>query len=284
MSEITKHSMIAVLAAVCLTGLTRSVRGDETNVALSAAAQEAMTPANEDKWTFKAPLYLWAMALTGTTTLKGNNVRVDESFTDLKDNLTGGFMGYLELGKPQYGFYVNPNYFALSYSARKGPVKVTLDTNLWFIEMGGYYRIWNTEGNRPASLDVIGGARYWNLHNNLQLRAPIVGRSAVAETQWLLDPMIGLRFREYITPRVHVLAQSDVGGFNIGDHTSRFSWQLLGTLGYDFTMPLIKKPSTVFAGWRQINVQKTSGSSTVNQTAINLNFSGMLVGLNVELF
>jgi len=287
-----KYSIIAVLTAGCLSGMTRQARAEATTapeivsapVSVDTTAAAPATSAGEDKWTFNSPLYLWTPALTGTTTLKGNTVRVDESFTDLKDNMTQGFMAYLELGKPQYGFYVNPNYFALDFSGRQGPAKVQLGLDLTFIEMVGYYRIWNTEGDRPANLYVLGGARYWNLHENLKTKIPIVGTSTTADTQWLLDPMIGLRFNEYITKRVHIMAQTDVGGFNLCYQTSRFSWQLMGTVGYDFTMPVIKKPSTVFAGWRQINLQKTSGSSTVNQNAINLNFSGVLVGLNVQLF
>jgi hypothetical protein len=292
MKNLMKYPMFAVLTAVCLSGLTRQVRAEATTAPETATAPGSTdatvaTPATaseEDKWRFNSPLYLWAPALTGTATLKGNNVRVDESFTDLKDNMTQGFMAYLELGKPQYGFYVNPNYFALDFSGHEGPAKVDLGLDLTFVEMVGYYRIWNTEGDRPANLYVLGGARYWNLHENLRLKIPIVGVSETADTQWLLDPMIGFRFTEYITKRVHIMAQTDIGGFNLGYQTSRFSWQLMGTVGYDFTMPVIKKPSTVFAGWRQINLQKTSGSSTVNQNAINLNFSGILVGLNVQLF
>jgi hypothetical protein len=292
MRKSAKFSVAVILAIIGLAALARTARADSAvapapagaPAETTAVAQSQPPIADEDKWTFNAPLYLWAPALTGTATLKGNNVRVDESFTDLKDNMTQGFMAYLELGKPQYGFYVNPNYFALSFDGKEGPVKATLDLNLWIVEMVGYYRIWNMEGDRPASLCVIGGARYWSLHENIQLKLPIVGKSADADSQWLLDPIIGLRFNEYITKRLHVMAQSDVGGFNIGYQTSRFSWQLMGTLGYDFTMPLIKKPSTVFVGWRQINLQKTSGSSTVDQNAINLNFSGMLLGLNVHWF
>lgn len=274
-------STIAVLVLVCLNGLMLPVRADEiTSATAPQVAQEAASQ-DEDKWEFKAPLYLWAMALTGTVTLKGNNATVDQSFTDLFDHMDQGFMAYLILAKPQYGFYVNPNYFSLSFGGHDSSGnKVTLDTQMWAIEMAGFYRIWEYEGDRPASLYAVGGARYWNLHNNIKVK----GDGADAGTKWLLDPMIGLRFKERITQHVHVMGQSDIGGFNLAGQTSRFSYQLMGLIGYDFTMPVIKKESTVFGGWRQINIQKTSGSGTVNQDAFNLNFSGVVLGLNVELF
>jgi hypothetical protein len=278
MKDLTRQLAAAVITIVSLTGGFASAQTNET----SSMPQAGMTlgaTADEDKWTFNSPLFLWAPALNGTATLKGNSIRASQSFTDLYDHMDKGFMAYLELGKPQYGFYVNPNYFALNYDGKAGPLKATLDLDLLIIEMVGYYRVWNTGGDRPASLDVLGGARYWNLHENLQLKSRITGTSTDAETQWLLDPMIGLRFNDYITKRMHITAQADVGGFDLGYQTSRFSWQLMGTVGYDFTMPVIKKPSTVFAGWRQINLQKTQGNN-----AINLTFSGILLGLNVQLF
>ncbi len=279
------HVRVAVVAGavwLVLGSVVPTCRADVVTAPVSTDAPAAApaTSADEDKWTFTSPLYMWAAALTGTATLQGNNVTLDESFTDLLDNMDGGFMAYLQLAKPQYGFYVNPNYYSLSFDGRANGTKLTLDTQMWIIEMAGFYRIWDHAGERPAALYVVGGLRYWNLHNNLQVQ----GLGSTADGDWLLDPMIGLRFKEYITKRVHLMGQTDVGGFNLAGQTSRFSWQLMANIGYDFTMPVIKKPSTVFAGWRQINVQKTSGSGTVNQDAFNLNMSGILVGLNVELF
>ena len=298
MKKSAMYSVIVSLAIVSLAGFTRTACAEDA--APSPAGAPADAPADtmadttatemyarptasgggEDKWTFTSPLYLWAVGLTGTATLKGNTLTVDESFTELADHLDQGFTAYLQLAKPQYGFYVNPNYYGLNFSGKIGPIKSELDLQLWIIEMAGYYRIWEYAGTRPADLYVVAGARYWNLHENLRIK----GSGHTAETQWLLDPMIGLRFNEAITQRLHFMTQADIGGFNLAGQTSRFSWQWMANLGYDFTMPVIKKPSTVFVGWRQINVQKTSGSSTVNQTAFNLNFSGIQVGLNVALF
>ena len=283
-----KFTIVTVLAAVFLTGSI--VRADEAAAPAPAAPEMnsfASSAGNDpDKLVFTSPLYVWALGLTGTATLRGNIVRVDESFTELMDHLDQGFTAYLQLSKPQYGFYVNPNYYSLSFGGKLGGQHAELDTTMFILENGAYYRIWHFEGDRPGQLSLVGGARYWNLHNNLHAGAlgATPNDKSVAGTKWLLDPFIGLRFNEAITPRVHLMSQMDMGGFNLAGQTSRFSWQFETLVGYDFTMPVVKFPSTVFAGWRQINIQKTSGSSPVNQTAFNLNFSGVMVGLNCKLF
>jgi hypothetical protein len=287
-----KRAIVSVLTAVFLTGSLARVQADEAAAPVAPTAEPqansfSSSAGNDpDKWVFSSPLYIWAIGLTGTATLKGNNLNVDQSFTDLMDHMDQGFTAYLQLSKPQYGFYVNPNYYALNFGGKLGGSHANLDLQLFILEMGGYYRVWNYEGTRPAQLSVVGGARYWNLHENLHAKAlgTTPNDKSFANSDWLLDPFIGLRFNEALTDRVHIMAQTDVGGFNLAGQTSRFSWQLMGLIGYDFTMPVVKFPSTVFAGWRQINVQKTSGSSTVNQDAFNLNFSGIMVGLNVKLF
>jgi hypothetical protein len=282
MNTTLKHAVLAAIAVVCLTGIATSVRADETNAAAATSNEmvsRGMTPLSsgegDDKWTFNSPLYAWGIALNGTVNHQGDTIHVSQSFSDLFQHLDKGFTAYFELAKPQYGFYVNPNYFELTWNSSGSGNDYRLTTQLWIIEAAGYYRIWHMEGDRPAGLYVVGGARYWNIHNNLHEET--VG--ADASTKWLLDPMLGLRFKEFITPRFHIGAQTDIGGFDLAGQTSRFSWQLMATAGWDFTMPVVKFPSTVFLGWRQINDQKSN-----NNNGYNLNFSGMLVGLNVSLF
>jgi hypothetical protein len=303
MSKTIKHAVLAIVAVVFLTGIVATVRADEAAPAPTTSEQPAatsdtnaapaaptatnemvdrgMTPLStgegEDKWTFNSPLYAWGIAMNGTVNARGQTIDVNQSFTDLAQHMQKGFTAYLELAKPQYGFYVNPNYFDLRWTSHGSGPNYTLDTTLWIIESAGFYRIWNMEGDRPAALYVLGGARYWNLHNNLREQGTPAALGS--SNHWLLDPFFGLRFKEYITPRLHLGAQSDVGGFFNTGNTSRFSWQLMGTLGYDFTMPVVKMPSTVFAGWRQINDQKSNDNN-----GYNLTFSGILVGLNVQLF
>jgi hypothetical protein len=283
-------SRITAIVAMMMLAAAMWCQADEaaapTNQVLSEATLAATTSPDtdtSDKWTFNSPLYVWLAGVNGDLTIRGQSAHLDLSPTDVLNHLDVSFMGYFELAKPQFGFYAQPNYMKLSADGSAGPhIKANDDLQLWIVEFGGFYRIWQSSSDRPAELYAVAGGRYWNVHNELTLKSPL-GNTSGAGTTWLMDPIVGLRFQEYFTKRLHVRVQGDVGGFGISDDTSRFSWQLLPTVGYDFTMPVIKKPSTVFVGWRQINVQHLSGSGA-SKKSFDLNLEGALIGLNVQLF
>jgi hypothetical protein len=280
MRNITNRAMMIGLGAVCLSGLLRSARADDVTVASAPVAAPSAAGQDEDKWKFTSPLYLWGSGVNGDINFNGNSVHVDLPFDKVLDHIDLSIQVYAELSKPQYGFYAQPNYLKLSADGSEGPIKVNDDLQLWIVEFGGFYRIWHSDSDRPANLYALAGGRYWNIHNDLTIKNPL-GNTSVASTTWMMDPIVGLRFTEYFTKRLHVWMQADVGGFGISEDTSRFSWQVMPLLGYDFTMPVIKKPSTVFAGWRQINVQYLNGGGA---NSFDITFSGVLVGLNVNLF
>ena len=54
--------------------------------------------------------------------------------------------------------------------------------------------------------------------------------SASGNVGWV-DPLVGLRLRHQFAPGVNFVASGDVGGFGVG---SKFSWQALAALNYDF--------------------------------------------------
>lgn len=283
MSAAPKNPMIVVMAAVCLTGLLMPVHAEEiTSATAPQMAQQAEESQDPDKWTFNSPLYVWLAGVNGGISVKGRSAHLDLSPTDILNHLDVSFMGYFELAKPQYGFYAEPLYMKLSADGGAGHIKANDDLQLWIAEFGGFYRIWASDSDRRASLYALAGGRYWNVHNKLTVKDPL-NKVNVAGTVWMMDPIVGLRFEEYFTKRLHAWVQADVGGFGISDDTTRFSWQVTPLLGYDFTMPVIKKPSTVFAGWRQLNVQYINTTEATKQS-FDLTLQGVLVGLNVQLF
>ena len=54
--------------------------------------------------------------------------------------------------------------------------------------------------------------------------------SAAGTASWI-DPLVGVRLRHQFAPGISFIASGDVGGFDAG---SRFSWQALAALTYDF--------------------------------------------------
>ncbi|MDH3596713.1 MAG: hypothetical protein OEU09_09000 [Rhodospirillales bacterium] len=58
----------------------------------TALPAKAETDSGQDRWEFAGSAYLWAAGVEGTSAAGDE---IDISFTDLLDNLEGGFMGIL---------------------------------------------------------------------------------------------------------------------------------------------------------------------------------------------
>jgi YD repeat-containing protein len=98
-----------------------------------------------------------------------------------------------------------------------------------------------TPGSGTA-IDIFAGARGWwqRADASLALSGTVnIGDltrnadgtlSASKDVGWV-DPLVGLRLRHQFAPGMNFVATGDVGGFGVG---SKFSWQALAALNYDF--------------------------------------------------
>ena len=98
------------------------------------------------------------------------------------------------------------------------------------------------ECTAAAALDLYAGGRVWWQRADVQIvasgttnvfdlefsRAGVL--SAKGEVSWF-DPVVGARLRHQFAPGWNLAISGDVGGFGAG---SKFSWQALATLDYEF--------------------------------------------------
>ncbi len=297
MNNTTKHALTAIVATISLTALSMSARGDDqttppapivggpsTTPEFAAQPLQLEQPApvveDKDKWSFTSPLLFWFPALKGSATAKGRTADVDLDMGDIANHTDVGWVAFFDLSKDRFGVYVQPNYLKISGDAKSGGTSASLETQLWIVETAAHYNFWEWGGDYHGSLAGVGGLRWWQVHNDLKVKNPT---ASAGETTSLYDPFFGLLYNQYYTPKFHVRVQADVGGFDLGRDTSRFAWQVWPLLGYDFTMPVIKKPSTFFAGYRLLDSQHHTGSGA-NEQGYHLLFHGVTVGFNVMLF
>jgi hypothetical protein len=273
----TSRQKLATAVLVGTLGLTAPLLAQDTPVAgdKSAEAKPAgeLQPAAEpapDPWHFTLAPLLWASAVDGNVTVRGHKANVDTSFSDVVNHLDGALMLYLELRKKKFGFYAQPNYMKLSADGDAGPLSANDTMKIWIVEAGGFYQIGEWGQEKPLTLDATIGVQYLSLHNELTLKgAGGVINFKGSDTMDLIDPMIGLRVRKYLTTKLSLNIQGNVGGFDVSDHSSDLSWQAVGMLGYDFT-----KHFSLYAGYRALSVRKDSG-----QKGVDLLLNGMLLGL-----
>jgi hypothetical protein len=279
---LTGLAFTLTLALTPATLFAQSAAAGDTNAAPANPAMalpSSAVPA-ADQWRFTVAPLLWAAEINGNVTLRGNTADINVNPGKLLQHTEAAMMVYLEVDKDKFGWYAQPNYMKLGASGN-GSGEITQHFNfsdtlkIWIVESAFTYQLVQTEEKNPLTLDAYAGVRYWNVYNNLTIRdnlGTILGNPS--GTIQLTDPIIGLRMQKYLTDKFSVGLRGDVGGFGIAEHSSEFSWQAVGMLGYDFT-----KNFTLNAGYRALGIQKENGSGA-SQNGANLNFFGAIVALN----
>ena len=269
-------------------------------------AAQGGEPADEG-WILSAALYLWVTGMSGDLVVRGREVPIDISFSDLvnaSDTLFGLF-GYFEARKGRFGFGLDAAYSTVkaNLDARLtsvGPVDISLeggewDFKLFVLDFVGFYRFyevghWNeTEGTkrkRPLiAFDALLGGRY--SHEKIKLNGTVrstvtVGDNPIVDEAYpfslepsnnLVGPILGGRVLLWPTERVQLTLWGDFGGFGAGYD---FTWQLKGLGGYSFRM--FGLDSSVFAGYRSLHVENEieEGSETLD---MSISVHGPVVGL-----
>jgi hypothetical protein len=103
---------------------------------------------------------------------------------------------------------------------------------------------WGSTGapGSGTAIDVFAGGRGWwqkadasfaasGTVNVFDLTRNADGTLSASGNVGWVDPLVGLRLRHQFAPGVNFIASGDVGGFGAG---SKFSWQALAALNYDF--------------------------------------------------
>jgi hypothetical protein len=242
-------------------------------------------PPPPSKWEFSFTPYGWFIGIDGNATAAGHTANIDKNFIQIaeeSDYLTA-LMGYFEARKGRFGVFTDVVWADLGFPGNyqfqgspfsrfpgvKASIKgnAQLDYESTIIQAGAAYELakWQN-GPSYTALDVMASARYWNEDTNIKLNFTgkldvdfkrlglKVRRSrnfAVAggETLEWVDPVGGLRLRHRLASGSDLNLTGGVGGFGAG---SDFSWQAVGTYGFDVTMFGTTMRSVV--GYRALSV------------------------------
>lgn len=227
-----------------------------------------------DPWRFDFDIIGWGPAVTGDVTVRGRKIDVDASLDDLLHHLKGIAMFGVELRKEKFGFYAQPNWVKLKEDGNVGPLNSTLEQKLWIVDAAGFYQLLKWCEERPVTLDALVGVRYWHIDDELTVHGTggVINFNG-SDSNYLIDPILGLRGKMYFTQKFSLNLHGDVGGFGASDNSSDLSWQALGTLGYDFT-----RHFSVSVGYRALSVDKDSGSGP-NAKGLDTILHGFLLAL-----
>ncbi|NOD78497.1 MULTISPECIES: hypothetical protein [unclassified Ruegeria] len=196
-----------------------------TALATALAFVGTATFAEQDKWDFRAFIYLWAPELSGTT-VTGQDMTL--SFSDLLDNLDFGLMGALEANKGPISILGDFQYLDLSsdQDAAVGPgIPATADasvTGFVFTGSAGY----DFRHAYPGQLVGYGGFRYLDLDTTANLSVG-AGSQRVSGSISNFDAIVGVRGVQPLADKWALSFIADVGA---GE--SDLTWQAGVTFDY----------------------------------------------------
>ena len=229
---------------------TKSVALGLLFTVLAASPVAAQAPAG-DAWKVTVVPYLLGAAMNGTAAVKGQDVTIDMSASDIFSNLQFGAMGLVVARKGVWGVGGDAIWMSLGANGTApGPLgRVTGSADM----SQGAFAFYGLRRLAPYA-DVFFGGRVNYLSTNLRINSPLQVRSVDGSKTWF-DPLVGLQLR---TPengkRWHAQVYTEFGGFGVG---STFTWQIFPTVGVDLT----KRASLEF-GYRWLDIDYSSGENT----------------------
>jgi hypothetical protein len=249
---------------------------------MSATAQAQSPP---DELQFRATIYGWFPALSGTTEFPSgaSGPSIDVSARDLISSLKMAFMGTLEVRSGQWGGLVDWVYSNVdgeksrtrdfSIHGQQLPVSLTanlsLDVKTNILTLAGTYSFIE----KPAySTGLVFGARMldldqtlvWSFNGPGPLGIAPSGTRDVSATNW--DAIIGVRGRARFGDglRWFVPYYADIGSGN-----SSLTWQAILGAGYSFGW------GDLLVAWRYLDYDFKSGKSVQS-----LSFNGVAAGVS----
>ena len=178
----------------------------------------AAAQAPSDKWDVVVEPYFMGAAMSGTTTVRGRDVDVDVSASDIFSNLQFGAMGLVVARKGNWGFGADAIWMALGTTVHN----TNVDFNQGAFAFYGLRRL-------GSAADLTLGLRVNTLQGKLGFKT--LGVDVSQDKTWV-DPLVGLTLRSPREHRVRLPVYTEIGGFGAG---SDFAWQIFPTVGFKLT-------------------------------------------------
>jgi hypothetical protein len=245
-----------------------------------AADFDQVRMAPQSDWTVIVSPYVWAASLKGDASLAGFDTDVDVPFKDTLDHLDLALMGNIELTNGQWGVYFDGQYVRTSQDEELLSHEIGLDIKMTTLAVGAFYQIYEQElgGNtvfgkpRTLSIEPTIGLRW----SKLEADVSVAGLNASKSADWT-DPFVGLRLNADLSERWNLVAEADVGGFDIG---SKLSVNAQAYLGYRTEM--LGQPTILRAGYRLLYQDYESDDFTgVNKFRWDVNQHGPVIGFSM---
>ena len=195
-----------------------------------ALAGLSFAEANEG-WVFTVAPYVWATGMEGevATLPPADPADIDLSFGNVLEDLDLSLMSFAEARKGRIGFFAEIFYVSVSTDAET-PGRIysgaAYQQDFWALSIGGSFAVIQDQAQH---IDVVGGIRFWDLDNEINLKAGVAAAADRTEHENWTDFIVGARGRARLGQRWYLTgwAVSAVAG------DSDSAWDVLATIGYE---------------------------------------------------
>jgi hypothetical protein len=197
----------------------------------SAAATAPSTtppPSATEAWQGEVVPYLWGSGIEGPVGIGNRTADIDASFANILNHLHFAAMGLAEVRRDKLVVLSDVIYTDLrGQHATPGPLfsRVDPQQRMFILTPEGGYRILDSG---DASLDVVGGIRYWRLKSELQFQSGVLPGIGLEATRNWVDGIVGARARRTLPRKWWASAYGDLGAGG-----SDFTCQIVGNAGLD---------------------------------------------------
>ncbi|WP_395660386.1 hypothetical protein [Aestuariivirga sp.] len=259
-------------------------------MAPATAADLAPSP-DTGEWKFTLAPYAWAAGLNGDVGLFGfSPVDIDIPFSDIIQNLDFAAMGVAEAHNGTWGVFADLNYISLSAGGSRSralerdilerfDVEAQVNASADITEfIGTVMGEWRAVNSDEMTLDLMAGARYWNIDNDIKVTGSVSGSGPLGTeitrqvsgsdgASWI-DPMLGIKSRIDTDTPFYLTGWGLIGGFGVG---SDFNWDVMGGVGYEWT----DRFSTVL-GYRALGVDYANDGFVYDVIQQGVAFGGVI--------
>lgn len=195
------------------------------------AAVPVTPPSADPGWEFTLTAYAPLMGLDGSTGITPFLAEVDVPFTDLVDEIDGGFMAYFNARKDRWS--ITGDFMWIKASASTTPTAFTYVGFQQEQTMANLALGYSLVRDDNTLLEILGGVAYTGLDLDIDLtdvRFPALGGVRSASEDWI-DPFVGLVFHHRFNDKWMFFARADFGSFDV---SSDEYWQAFLGFTYSF--------------------------------------------------
>lgn len=190
---------------------------------LTVTSLITVPPASAAGWNWDLGIYLWALGMDGSMTVRGQEADVDIGFSDIFDNLDLALSAHVEANKrdSRWGWFFDLYWADLGKEFEQ--VTGEFDMQMAYVELAGDYDL-------SQDFQAFLGLRYTSMDLTLEfdpeIPVPPQIPTRVDGSQSWTDLMVGGRWKADLGERWRFWVRGDLAGFGISS-SSDLTWNVM---------------------------------------------------------